>query len=134
MQVESLREFTLAWDHIRSTEGGVVVDAVGRVGRRHKWLQDALLEIDAETKVLRKVMVHHWGRWDSGASVPTRRSVPTSEAVRVATLATRETARDSRRSTMVRASNRRWLNRLCQGTSSCLFHVAVCSEPPRSVF
>jgi hypothetical protein len=62
MQVETLREFTLTWDHTRSTEGVVVVDAVGRVGRRHKWLQDALLEIDAETKVLRKLMAHHWGR------------------------------------------------------------------------
>lgn len=57
-----LRDFHLTWDRRAASEGTIVVDAVGNPHRAHAWLKDARLEIDAETKVLRKVVVRRWDR------------------------------------------------------------------------
>lgn len=57
-----LRDFHLTWDRSAATEGTIVVDAVGNPQRTHAWLKDARLELDAETKVLRKVVVRRWDR------------------------------------------------------------------------
>ena len=62
MLAEVLRDFTLTKDEKASGDGAVVIDAVGDPQRKAKWLKDARLEIDAETKVLRKVVVNRWDR------------------------------------------------------------------------
>ncbi|HWA99667.1 MAG TPA: hypothetical protein VG713_14290 [Pirellulales bacterium] len=54
---EVLRDFTLTWDHDASHPGLKVVHASDNRGRRLPWLKEARLEIDSETKVLRKAIV-----------------------------------------------------------------------------
>ena len=60
MLEEVLRDFTLTWDHDTALPGLKVVHAVGNPGRRQPWLKEARLEIDSETKVLRKAIVTRW--------------------------------------------------------------------------
>ena len=57
-----LHGFTLTWDRDGSTDETTVVHAVGNPGRRASWLKGARLEIDAQTKVLRKVVVNRWDK------------------------------------------------------------------------
>ncbi len=54
---EVLRDFTLTWNHDASLPGLKVVHASDNRGRRLPWLKEVRLEIDSETKVLRKAIV-----------------------------------------------------------------------------